>query len=728
MRRSSTRWSAVKAMVWKEVRERFLLTMVVLAAAATVLTLACVLTYDDATSWTITNNNGFLGLWDFAQSTVIVAVPLFALCLGFLQMNGEGSRDAWAFLVHRPVTRAALFWGKVLAGIGLCALVVVVVYGGFVLWMALLVRAPIPFSWWLLGFALVAMALSGLLYFVGALLALRQRSWFGSRSLPLLALPVFCIALFSISSLAPQTLLFYLGVGAAIAVLALAAQGCFQNQTLVRRKRWAQVASGIVLLAGLYAVASAVNVLGALLYDYNRNASPLSTAQYEVTEQGRILLRRTSYHRTLPTVGQELFSETLSEPNGKLVTRGSGVGNLLNFNAIQSEQSSVQIPLFTYSDLFVSMGQSIEGVMPDGINVAWWFDLAHRRLIGIETVRRRIYGYIGANGFARDAEKCVSFPEQLLINQAASGWLIFPHSLYRFDLQNKTVTKFYDSPQEIKNVVSDVVSTSLPLIISSLQLNNEPLTITQIVTRQNDVVFLTEDPAVSTRGTPLLLHPVAHIVALPDASNDSISFAQKSNGSYWLRFMPDSVAPVTMIELSPHGESVKKTTLPPLPVERDSVSWNARTAASLAYAIMPAAWMKWGAHLMFNTPTGDVLTYDYAINTDVRLVLETLLLAFAFSAIAALATWRRASRYAFPSSTRLWWTIGVFAVGPLGYLLMRSLLDWPALEKCSSCGKLRVVDRELCEHCNSPFAPPLLDGTEIIENAAPEMPALRLAS
>ncbi len=721
MRRSSTRWSAVKAMVWKEVRERFLLTMVVLAAAATVLTLVCVLTYDDATSWTITNNNGFLGLWDFAQTTMIVAVPLFALCLGFLQMNGEGSRDAWAFLVHRPVTRAALFWGKALAGIGLCALVVTVVYGGFVLWMALLVRAPIPFSWWLLGFALVAMALSGLLYFVGALLALRQRSWFGSRSLPLLALPVFCIALFSISSLAPQTLLFYMGVGAAIAVLALAAQGCFENQTLVRRKRWAQVASGIVLLAGLYAVASAVNVLGALLYDYKRNASPLSTAQYEVTERGRILLRRTSYHRVLPEMGQELFSETLSEPNGKLVTRGSGVGNLLNFNAIQLEQSSVQSSLFTYSDLFVSMGQSIEGVMPDGINVAWWFDLAHRRLIGIETARRRTYGYIGANGFVRDAGKCVSFPEQLSSNRADLGWLIFPHSLYRLDLQNKTVTKFYDSPQEIKNVVLNVVS-------SPQGSPRGPVIITQIVMHQNDVVFLTEVPAVSTRGTSYLLHPVAHIVALPDASSNRISFAQKGNGSYWLRFMPDSVAPVTIIELSPHGESVKKTTLPLLPIERDSVSWNARTAASLPYAIMPAAWIKWGAHLMFNTPTGDVLTYDYAINTDVRLVLETLFLAFAFSAIAALATWRRANRYAFKSSTRLWWTIGVFAVGPLGYLLMRSLLDWPALERCPSCGKLRVVDRELCEHCNSPFAPPLLDGTEIIENAVPEMPALRLAS
>lgn len=721
MTRSSTRWSAVKAMVWKEVRERFLLTMVVLAAAATVLTLVCVSTYDDATSWTMTNNNGFLGLWDFAQSTVIVAVPLFALCLGFLQMNGESSRDAWAFLVHRPVTRAALFWGKALAGIALCALVVTVVYGGFVLWMALFVRAPIPFSWWLLGFALVALALSASLYFVGALLALRQRSWFGSRLLPLLAVAVFCVVLFSIFSLAPQTLVFYLGVGAAIAVLALAAQGCFQNQTLVRRNRRTQVASGIVLLAGLYAVASAVSVLGALLYDYNRNASPLSTAQYEVTEQGRILLRRTSYHRTLPTVGQELFSETLSEPNGKLVTRGSGVGNLLNFNVIQSEQSSVQIPLFTYSDLFVSMGQSSEGVMPDGINVAWWFDLAHRRLIGIETVRRRIYGYIGANGFVRDAEKCVSFPEQLSSNRADLGWLVFPHSLYRFDLQNKTVTKFYDSPQEIKNVVSNVVS-------SPQGSPRGPVIITQIVIRQNDVVFLTEVPAVSTRGTSYLLNPVAHIVALPDASNDRISFAQKGNGSYWLRFMPDSVAPVTMIELSPHGESVTKTTLPPLPVERDSVSGNARATASLAYAIMPAVWMKWGAHLMFNTPTGDVLTYDYAINTDVRLVLETLFLAFAFSAIAALATWRRANRYAFPSSTRLRWTISVFALGPLGYLLMRSLLDWPALEKCPSCGKLRVVDRELCEHCNSPFAPPLLDGTEIIENAVPEMPALRLAS
>ena len=34
---------------------------------------------------------------------------------------------------------------------------------------------------------------------------------------------------------------------------------------------------------------------------------------------------------------------------------------------------------------------------------------------------------------------------------------------------------------------------------------------------------------------------------------------------------------------------------------------------------------------------------------------------------------------------------------------------------CPVCGRKRVVTRERCEHCGSPFAPPRRDGTELIE-------------
>jgi predicted amidophosphoribosyltransferase len=56
-----------------------------------------------------------------------------------------------------------------------------------------------------------------------------------------------------------------------------------------------------------------------------------------------------------------------------------------------------------------------------------------------------------------------------------------------------------------------------------------------------------------------------------------------------------------------------------------------------------------------------------------------------------------------------------FLLGPLGYLLMLVLIEWPARESCPACSRKRVVTRERCEHCGEPFAAQPKDGTEIFE-------------
>src|SRR6185369_3647467 len=41
---------------------------------------------------------------------------IFGAGLGWLQTRNEAHRDLWAFLIHRPVTRTEIFWGKSIAG------------------------------------------------------------------------------------------------------------------------------------------------------------------------------------------------------------------------------------------------------------------------------------------------------------------------------------------------------------------------------------------------------------------------------------------------------------------------------------------------------------------------------------------------------------------------------------------------------------------------------------
>src|SRR5262249_9066511 len=77
------------------------------------------------------------------------------------------------------------------------------------------------------------------------------------------------------------------------------------------------------------------------------------------------------------------------------------------------------------------------------------------------------------------------------------------------------------------------------------------------------------------------------------------------------------------------------------------------------------------------------------------------------STASAILAYSRARAYSF-SARRLWlWTGLSFALGPTGFVLMLSLIEWPACERCPSCGRRRVMTREQCEHCGTPFpAPP----------------------
>jgi hypothetical protein len=87
------------------------------------------------------------------------------------------------------------------------------------------------------------------------------------------------------------------------------------------------------------------------------------------------------------------------------------------------------------------------------------------------------------------------------------------------------------------------------------------------------------------------------------------------------------------------------------------------------------------------------------------------------SAASALICFVIPGRYAFSKSRTLGWALIGLLCGPVGLLLMVTLLDWPGQVACPKCRKLRVVTREHCEHCQAEHALPEMDGTEIFEPA-----------
>jgi hypothetical protein len=86
------------------------------------------------------------------------------------------------------------------------------------------------------------------------------------------------------------------------------------------------------------------------------------------------------------------------------------------------------------------------------------------------------------------------------------------------------------------------------------------------------------------------------------------------------------------------------------------------------------------------------------------------------AAICGVACFLLARRNAFSIAGTLGWSIFGLVAGIWGLLLLLMLVEWPMRVSCPSCRKLRVVSREICEHCGAPHQSPACDGTEVFES------------
>jgi ABC-type transport system involved in multi-copper enzyme maturation permease subunit len=125
----------------------------------------------------------------FAGSSYVfffgIVSGLFALALGFRQSAWESARGTYLFLLHRPLSRSAIFLTKLGIGIAVflvCAGVPVLLYA---FWAAAAGNHPSPFEWSMTGQSWRLWFLLPLIYLGAFLSGLRPARWFGTRLLPL---------------------------------------------------------------------------------------------------------------------------------------------------------------------------------------------------------------------------------------------------------------------------------------------------------------------------------------------------------------------------------------------------------------------------------------------------------------------------------------------------------------------------------------------------------------
>jgi len=175
------------------------------------------------------------------------------------------------------------------------------------------------------------------------------------------------------------------------------------------------------------------------------------------------------------------------------------------------------------------------------------------------------------------------------------------------------------------------------------------------------------------------------------------------NGTMSLRESRRS--PGRLIELTPTGQVLAQLTVP-----RDSFAdqqeprWSSTVEAFSTQLVMPV-----GERAIYAATGGSSGSRPSTTEWILSLLGAVL--------FAAINLWL-AKRYAFAQQRVITWTAIGFALGLLGFVLFLSLVERPALEPCPSCGRKRVVNRERCEHCGAPFAPPAMDGTEVFETRA----------
>jgi hypothetical protein len=171
----------LRSLVWKESRELGPLVALALVVQLYLLGAAFglpILPY--------INTSGVIPFIQDMPSVLLLMVGgLAAAVFGLWQTTREESRGTFLFLLHRPVSRQAVFGTKLLVGLAAFVLVGAVPLGWYTLWAATPGTHASPFFWWMAAPSWGVLAQMPLIYLGGFLSGLRPGRWIGSRLLPL---------------------------------------------------------------------------------------------------------------------------------------------------------------------------------------------------------------------------------------------------------------------------------------------------------------------------------------------------------------------------------------------------------------------------------------------------------------------------------------------------------------------------------------------------------------
>jgi len=603
---------------------------------------------------------------------------VFGAALGWLQTRNEAHRDLWAFLIHRPLTRTEIFWGKAIAGLCLY------VFGAGVpvlvlIWVcATPGHVAAPFEWEMV-LPLITIFLTGFAYyFAGLLTGMRQARWFVSRAFGLALALVASVSVFAV----PEFWMAHIVILIAVVVLATAAWGAYQSGGWQRGQPLAgKLALIVTMLAGCVVVLEgSLGLTFSVLVDPMSNQSSEYT-NYQMTRDGAMYKVTTRDNETLDIV--DLDGHPLIDPKTgqrmerKEFQKRTAYGGYIfsTLKHLRSDRNAVEDAGRFFNLLSITD------------KTLWYLD-RHGKLTGYNGRTRRSVGSLDGHG----SDGSVAFDPFLphpsgnfyysyfnAYNDNSQKWLASARTVYRVDFKDRSVSPVYTvtNDDEIGGYAADMSSYD----------GNQPKKSIFITTRQT-IQLLNAD------GRQIFSLPYQPgYVEYPQVQLMQLS----TNNSYAVWLTPDYklnkkanwTMPMKIQWLGKETEVTKNLDLPVLHNDSEE-HWSSK----LLTALLPLP-----AHLEFSR----------------KFFNGWNLFSYALSVVIAAIGWRLLRRYEPSTKVAIGWTVFVLVLGIPGLLTLLVVQEWPAREACPKCQQPRAVDREACEHCAAGFAPPAKNGTEIFE-------------
>lgn len=685
----------MKTIIWKELRENLKWA----ALAVLCLTLAEIYALYQG-RYVFSAYNGEFTLCD---STFLLVSALGCSVIGGalagVQILPELRRDQWAALLHRPVPRGTIFFGKVVAGLLLYLLATSIPFLLSIAYVATPRQFAVPF--------IPRMAIPGAsdillgvaVYCATLLVSLSQGPWYGRRAL--LALSVVPLIFFHIvvGWFSPSLITALIFITAAYGAM-------LSNGNDHRAPLMARICSVIVMLAGVQTVAillvAALSFLPGAADKFSHDGG---NRYFQIAKDGSVFLSN-----------YDGLESELTDLNGKPVTDERYLGNNSgsNFTFLITMFWNRRRDQF-FSDTFRKQHPRFGNNYIDQIEreadapECWFLDVRKNYLIGYDKMSRRCVGICDRDGFHPADAVPHPFPQPIaspFYSRNGTPWLGWVgNQLYGIDFAERTLSPLFNSGED--KIYGAVQLTSPPTY--------KPFYIAVGLEKEIRVLDLT--------GNLLLTIPYAHdvdqlphleICTVPSGDRIFVVYSTPQAG----KRKPDEIEPLSFLEeIDFHGHVVHSYSAMLGNSSLMIPGWVTR-AAFLAYPMMPLA-----LHELYKPSDASASDDEYSAMDNSIMKFSpggthlpiTLLLGL--SILLGIIAFLWANQVGLEKRASLGWSIFVLCFGLPGLITFRLASHWPTRVPCPTCSHKRPIGTEECPSCHQAWPPPKSNGTEIFADS-----------